>query len=441
MEKNSQESTGWSDQLWNTFSSMKLGLALLGIIALVSGVGTLIPQTEQDPAKARLVGQFWQTMGFTHLYSTVWFRLLLGLLCINLIVCSIQRVKGIYHRTFNLTPPSSVMRVPQKNRMIVQGDPASLRKSLEEVIKQKRYRLIASDQSDSWSFIAAKHRLGNWGSFITHLSFVVLVIGALLGSILGFKGYFMEAAGNTIPIQDIQVSSGTVGETFSVRINSAEDRMLPNGERDNWYTDLSILENGQQVARKTLSVNHPFVYKGVTFYQANFSNGARFTADINGQKTPVVLQDQGQSYFQAPGTDLYLVAAIDPSSSAQQPDVVYQVYKGNGVEPVQSGKLTAGQTVDVQGKYKLTYNGLAGFTGLQVKKDPGVSVIWLGCALLLGGLLLAFYWQPIVISGFLQADNGLNGTLTLGVLSGKMTVSTREALEQFVNSVTQRVKT
>ncbi|HWQ40421.1 MAG TPA: cytochrome c biogenesis protein ResB [Desulfosporosinus sp.] len=433
-----ENSKGWSDQLWSVFSSMKTGLALLGIVAFVSGIGTLIPQIEQDSEKAQAVGQLWQAMGFTHLYSTVWFRLLLGLLCINLIVCSLQRFHGIYKRTFKLTPPSSLAQVPQKNKVVVQGQFAPLRESVQEVLRQKGYRFTLSDQSDSWSFIAIKRRMGNWGSLITHLSFVVLLMGALLGSILGFKGYFMEGAGNTLPIQAIQVSKGTVSETFSVRINSAEDRFLANGERDNWYTDLSILENGQEVIRNTLSVNHPFVYKGITFYQASFAKGAHFTVDRNGQKTPVVLRENGQNYFQAPGTDLYLITTtLMGSSTSQKAGAFYQVYKGTGVQPVQSGQLTNGQTIDVQGTYQLTFDGATGFTGLQVKKDPGVTLIWLGCTLLMAGLLLAFYWQPEVISGIFQAENGRQGKLTVGALSGKVTDNTRKALEQFVSSITK----
>ncbi|WP_407310732.1 cytochrome c biogenesis protein ResB [Desulfosporosinus sp. SB140] len=435
MEENSQN---WVDRLWRAFSSMKMGLALLGIVALVAGIGTLIPQTEQDPQKAQAVGQLWQTLGFTHLYSTVWFRLLLGLLCVNLIVCSIQRFGSIYRQTFKLTPPSNLAKVPKKNSRVVNGDIGTLQKSAQEFLTRKGYRVVLDEQSDQWSFIAAKRRLGYWGSFITHLSFVVLVLGALLGSILGFKGYMMEGAGTTTPIQQIELSKGKVSETFSVRINSAEDRFLSNGERDNWYTDMSILENGQEVARKTLSVNHPFEYKGVTFYQASFSNGAHFTVAMNGQKIPVVLREQGQNYFQAPGTDLYLIAtSIMPSSSSQKAVALYQVYKGTGADPVQSGQLTLGQTVDVQSTYKLTLDSYAGFTGLQVKKDPGVAVIWLGCALLVGGLLLAFYWQPIVLSGILKSENNKQGTLTVGAFSGKSTSTTLEALEQFVSSVTK----
>jgi|SRR5680860_57360 len=433
MEENSKD---LSERLWDAFSSMKLGLALLGIIAFVAGIGTVIPQIE--PGKAETVS-IWQTMGFTHLYSSVWFRLLLGLLCINLVVCSTQRLRGIYLRTFKLTPPSNLARVPQKNRLVVQGELASLRESVQEVMIQKGFRFTLSDQSEYWSFIGIKRRWGNWGSLITHLSFVVLVVGALLGSMLGFKGYFMEGAGTTIPIQAIEVSAGKVSETFSVHINSAEDRFLPNGERDNWYTDMSILEKGQEVARKTLSVNHPFEYKGITFYQASFANGALFTAEMKGQKNPVVLRDQGQSYYQAPGTDLYLVTTL-ARSSAQAPGVVYQVYKGTGADPVQTGQLKAGETIDVQGTYRLTFDGLAGFTGLQVKKDPGVVVIWLGCGLLLGGLLLAFYWQPLVISGIIQSEDGKRGKLTVGALSGKVTDSARKALEQFVSSVTKMIR-
>jgi len=436
MEENSKD---LSERIWKAFSSMKLGLALLGIIALVSAMGTLIPQESMDPEKAKAVSGLWQMLGLTHLYSSLWFRLLLGLLCINLVVCSVQRVRSIYRRTFKLTSPLNLAQVPQKNRVTVQGELVSLRESVQEVLIQKGFRFTLSDQSDDWSFIAIKRRLGNWGSLITHLSFVILIVGALLGSLLGFKGYFMEGAGTTVPIQSIQLSKGAVSETFSVRINSAEDRFLPNGERDNWYTDMSILENGKEMDRKTISVNHPLKYKGVTFYQANFSNGVRFTANISGQKTPVVLQDQGQSYFNAPGTELFLVTALAKSSS-KTPDVLYQVYKGQDAQPIQTGQMKTGETVDVQGAYSLTYDGLAGFTGLQVKKDPGVAVIWLGCGLLLVGLLLAFYWQPVVISGIIQSKKGKQGNLTVGALAGKMPDSARNTLEQFVSSVTKMIR-
>lgn len=424
-------------KLWELFSSMKLGLALLGIIALVAAIGTFFPQMSQEPDKAREVGQVWQALGFTHLYSTVWFRLLLGLLSLNLIVCSMQRFSGIYRRTFKPTPPEDSARVPRTVRAEIEGPVPALRQAVERVLPAMGYRLTTADKDGMLTFVGIRHRWGNWGSFITHLAFVVLLAGAFLGSTLGFKGFLMAGTGEVVPIQQIQIEKGKVAENFSVRINSAEDRFLPTGERDNWYTDLSILENGKEVARKTLSVNHPFTYQGVTLYQASFANGARFTADIRGQKMPVVLQEQGGTYFQAPGTDLYLVVAGLQGGSGRS-TVMFQVYKGQSSRPVQTGQLTTGQSADIQGQYQLVFEGKTAFTGLQVKKDPGVWVIWLGSGLLLAGLMLSFYWRPRSVSGVVETWGASRGKLVLGLAAGKSDAGRHNDFDALVNTLQER---
>ncbi|MCO1601863.1 cytochrome c biogenesis protein ResB [Desulfosporosinus nitroreducens] len=429
-----EQREGIVEYIWRVFSSMKLGLILLGLVALVSGVGTVFPQVNLDPEKAKEVGQIWQTLGFTQIYSTIWFRLLMGLLCINLIVCSIQRFQGIYNRTFALKPPESVSTVPNKVKARLAGESEPLKSSVQEVLQRSGFKVTTNTGDKGWSFIAIKRRLGNWGSLISHISFVVLVIGAILGTTMGFKGFMMTSAGTTIPINSINVSRGTVKQDFSVHIYSAEDRFLANGERDNWYTDMGIIENGKEVLRKTISVNHPLTYKGVTFYQSSFANGARLSVDLKGQKIPVVLQDRGGNYFQAPGTELYLIVAAI-KSDPQKPIIQYQVYKGKGVQPVQTGQLNTGQTIDVQGEYKLTLEGSAGFTGLQVKQDPGVMVVWLGCALLLLGLLLSFYWRPMVVLGVFESGQGTNGELTMGTMAGKVTGGVQQEFDRLIHDI------
>ncbi|WP_291349069.1 cytochrome c biogenesis protein ResB [Desulfosporosinus sp.] len=425
---------GIVEELWKIFSSMKLGLVLLGLVALVAGLGTVFPQANLEPEKAKAVGQIWQTLGFTQIYSTIWFRLLLGLLCINLIICSIQRFQGIYRRTFGLKPPESASTVPNKMNVKLTGESESLKKSVHDVLGRNGFKVTTTESNKGWSFIGIKRRWGNWGSLISHISFVVLVIGAILGTTMGFKGFAMISAGSTIPINSINVSKGTVKQDFSVHIYSAEDRFLANGERDNWYTDIGIIENGQEITRQTISVNHPLTYKGVTFYQSSFANGARLIADIKEQKIPMVLQDRGGNYFQAPGTDLYLIVAA-MKNDPQSPAILYQVYRGTGVEPVQTGQLNAGQTIDVQGEYKLTFEGSAGFTGLQIKQDPGVWVVWLGCALLLLGLMLSFYWRTMVVSGFFESGQGPDGELTMGAMAGKVAGRVQKEFDRLIHDI------
>ncbi|WP_434512001.1 cytochrome c biogenesis protein ResB [Desulfitobacterium sp. AusDCA] len=432
----SGQAEGMVDKVWNVFSSMKTGLVLLGVIALVSGIGTLIPQESMDPQKAQSASEIFKMMGFTHVYSSVGFRLILGLLCVNLMVCSIQRFGGIYNQTYKPKLPSALSTLPQKIQTKVTGKANQLQQVTFDLFKLEGYRLTAEEQEDHWSFVAQKHRWGNWGSFLTHISFIVLVLGALVGSMTGFKGYFSAGVGDSLSIHDIELNRGTVTDNFNIKINSVEDRMLANGERDNWYTDLSIMESGKELARQTLSVNHPFTYQGITFYQANFTQGGKFTVEIKGQKIPIVLQNQGGNYYQVPGTDLFIiVSAIKPDPN--QPVILYQVYKGNSPQPVKMGQMNKGQTDTIETTFKLTFDGLAGYTGLQVKKDPGVSVVWIGSALLMLGLILSFYFRPVTISGIIEKDT--EATLTLGALSGKLKSRAEEELDKVARQIKDKL--
>ncbi|MDI6880745.1 MAG: cytochrome c biogenesis protein ResB [Desulfitobacteriaceae bacterium] len=419
----------WTDKLWYLFSSMKMGLALLGATALTSGIGTILPQTELEPDRAEAVSRIWQVLGFTHVYSTAWFRLLLGLLCVNLLVCSMQRFSGTYNRTFKPRPPQNSNDIPQKLRQEIKGSTENLRLKTEKILRDRGFRLIGEESGESWSFVAQKHHLGYWSAFIVHIAFVILISGAILGMFFGFKGTMMAAAGTTTALKNIDLSKGTVTQDFGVKVNSAEDRFLPNGERDNWYTNLSIIENGRETASGTLSVNHPFTYKGVTFYQASFDHGVHLTADVTGQTMPIYLRNQGRP-FRFPNTDLYLFIG-GMMGSPQQPVILFQIYKAGNSQPIQSGQLSAGESTNVQGQYKVTMEGYAGFTGLQVKKDPGVTVVWLGSGLLLLGLMLSFYWRPLLVSGILEQE----GRLTLGMASGKIIGQTETEFGKLLSEI------
>jgi len=418
------------DKLWDIFSSMKMGLFLLALVALGACIGTLFPQETLEPDKAQAVSQVWQTLGFTNVYSSPWFLLLLGLLCINLIVCSIQRFTGIYQQTYRFSEPTSPSDIPQKICVTVDGNRDSLKDSLLTILKQRSFKTVIKEGDRGWSFVAYKKRFGVWGSFITHLSFVILLSGALVGSLFGFQGFFMVAPGTTIPIQEIAVDKGVVKADFSVRVNGTEDRKMPTGEQENWYSDLSIIESGKEVARGTISVNHPFTYKGITFYQNSFRAGAQFTATVNGEQHTVILPDRGGRAFVAPGTDLHFIIGA-MKANPQNPMILYQVYKGR--EVIQEGTLSSGQTVSIQDVYHITLERYAGYTGIQVKSDPGINIVWIGCGLLILGLLLSFYWRSRFILGIFEGEE--YGKLTLGARSGKISGLIQDELAEITREL------
>jgi len=84
-----------TNQAWEFFSSVRLAIFTLCSLALTSIIGTVIPQNKPDswyvdkygPATA----QFFQVLDIPDMYGSWWFLILLGLLCANLIICSIDR--------------------------------------------------------------------------------------------------------------------------------------------------------------------------------------------------------------------------------------------------------------------------------------------------------------------------------------------------------------
>ncbi|NNG06788.1 MAG: hypothetical protein HKM90_03570 [Desulfobacteraceae bacterium] len=85
-----------SNMVWNFFSSVKLTLVLLIILAITSLFGTLIPQQEGAVEFARGISpgmfQLLSSLNLFDMYHSSWFRIIIGLLALNLIVCSINRL-------------------------------------------------------------------------------------------------------------------------------------------------------------------------------------------------------------------------------------------------------------------------------------------------------------------------------------------------------------
>ncbi|HAX96016.1 MAG TPA: cytochrome c biogenesis protein ResB, partial [Prolixibacteraceae bacterium] len=90
-----------SNPIWDFFASVKLAIINLFILSTTSIIGTIIPQKESAQWYIDKYGEttanFFQVLSFTpDMYSSVWFVLLLGLLCLNLIVCSLDRFPGVW---------------------------------------------------------------------------------------------------------------------------------------------------------------------------------------------------------------------------------------------------------------------------------------------------------------------------------------------------------
>jgi cytochrome c biogenesis protein len=92
------------ESIWKFFASVKLAIFLIILLALSSIIGTIVEQ-QAEPAKnitllakffgdsaAPTVYNIFAKLGFMDMYGSWWFVSFLALFCINLIVCSLERL-------------------------------------------------------------------------------------------------------------------------------------------------------------------------------------------------------------------------------------------------------------------------------------------------------------------------------------------------------------
>ena len=95
------------------FKSVKLAVTLILILAATSVIGTLIPQGRPPMYWVEKYGEgtygILQFLGFLDLYHSGWFLFLILLLAVNILVCSLSRVRRTYRLTvWNIDHPHTL---------------------------------------------------------------------------------------------------------------------------------------------------------------------------------------------------------------------------------------------------------------------------------------------------------------------------------------------
>ena len=182
--------------VWSFFSSVRLTVALLIIIALAAVVGTVIPQ--QDAASEAVqklppaLSGALKVLQLHDLYRSPWFLLLMGLLTVNLVVCSLNRLPAslrLYHRQPEPDRPGLYEELPPERVLAAEGSVEDEAARSEQALK-KALGSVERKGTDQATWLSG--RKGAWsyfGVYVIHAGVLVIILGAVIGSILGFDGF------------------------------------------------------------------------------------------------------------------------------------------------------------------------------------------------------------------------------------------------------------
>jgi cytochrome c biogenesis protein len=199
---------------------------------------------------------------------------------------------------------------------------------------------------------------------------------------------------------------------FAVRCDGAGQENYADGSPKKWWSDLTVIESGQEVLKKQIVVNDPLVYRGVRFYQASYGQTGQLEKLLLTAK-PSNGNGPAQDIALAPGASIALDADTSVQLAEFIPDYVVsdgRVYTrskevGNPAAHLIVESKQAGSKVDVwlppiegfehnaEAPYQFEPKDLqmAHFTGLQVSHEPGQWGVWAGVILMGLGLAVVFY--------------------------------------------------
>tara|TARA_B100000315_G_scaffold253581_1_gene292659 strand:+ start:1079 stop:2524 length:1446 start_codon:yes stop_codon:yes gene_type:complete len=409
--------SGLPGNIVDLLSSLKLAISLFIALAILATIGTVIQQGESSDFYIKEYGEplfrWFQTLGFTDVYNQVWFRAVLGLLIVNSLTCFYKRFPGIWRsmRQSQITvSPAFISSLKQNAEIPLERDGGHVAEQLIDIFGRKGYRVSAARTDNGISVFATKGIMGRVGAHVAHVSAAVIVLGGLIGSVTGFRDFGVGLPGQTYWIPQ--------GE-FNLKVDKFWMDYYANGAIKSYNSTLTVIDDGKEQLTKTITVNDPLVYNDIWFYQSSYGD---HWDQID--KAKVVIKEKGSDQvvgdvmldwkepMEIPGLGLTLNVtgfAADFSFDSETKQVSSKTSEHNNpaVQLAITERNSDGDAIfrpwlfvdfpgiinieDSKYAFEIAAYGPSKYTGLQIAQNPGITIVWTGCLMIVVGMALSSF--------------------------------------------------
>ena len=404
-------SADFSGRLWKLFASVRLTIIVLLSLAVTSIVGTIIPQNKRPEAYLNEYGEFLYSIlsvfDIFDMYHSWWFQALLLMLTVNVVVCSTHRFSALW-KILSVKNPffnvSKFRNLSNKEEFTDSRSPEDLKRIYVPIVSRSfRYRRI-EETDNGLCIFAEKGRWTRAGVYVIHFSVVLLLIGGLIGSIFGFKGFVNIPEGKTIDNIRLYNTGKAQKLNFKIRCDNFNIKFYDSGAPSEYRSTLTILEQGKSVLTRNIIVNHPLRYKGINIFQSSYgelppreitlnfkdratgmshkkkvSVGQQF--DIPGDMGQFVIKGHRDSYgFRGHNLGKTFMGILTPNNGS----LVHVILPVRF--PFFDDRIRNDDLIISVEDYDHSY-----YTGLQVTRDPGVLVVYSGFVIMIIGCFITFF--------------------------------------------------
>jgi len=463
------------DKTWDFLATVRLAIIIFALISLTSMIGTILEQ-QAEPAKniqvlTKIFGEslapgmysIFEKLGFMDMYHSWWFMALLILFSINIVICSLDRLPRIWKLVKEPIGPLTEEKIKKfiiNREIVLKGKPDKVKNAVTSAIKSTGFNYTESKEDNGYQFFTQKGNYSRLGVYITHFSILIILAGAVIGVFFGFKGHLNLPEGS---VSDVAYTNSgkTVPLGFDIKCNNFDVEFYGRSDMPKEYRSwLTVIKNGREVLKKSIVVNDPLTYEGITFYQANYGlmsemleNGIFIFRVVSGDGKTSDLNLRLGDTFEIPETNIS-GKIIDFSPALKITDngqvftytnqmnnpAVYIDFSESGKHKYsgwllkrypETWQLPEGPRVEF-----IDYWGVE-FTGLQVRKDPGVWVVYLGCCTITIGLFIALFishrkiWVRVV-------EEKNNTKVTIGATANKNRAAFEKKIDKLISLLSKK---
>ena len=304
---------------------------------------------------------------------------------------------------------------------------------ITESLRSRYKKIIKKDKGKASFIYGERGKYSLFGVYIVHFSVLIILIGAIVGSLFGFNAYVNIVEGESVDSIVLRSRSGHYHKRlgFSIRCEKFIVDFYENGAPKEFRSDLSFIIDGKTVRKARLFVNHPITFEGMKFYQASYgtlpgekvyltisregTNRRDWKMEVQAGKTVPLPGSEGQFLVSDARNDFMKLgpAVLISVKMAGGKETQFWLFKdAEKIEKRMPGIFERFPKFNPSAQKPYTFHlddiEYKYYTGLDVNRDPGVILVYIGFAVIMIGLLVAFFTSHRRIWIRVEDRNGMN---------------------------------
>ncbi len=452
--------------LIKTLGSLQFGLVLLIAVAVVSIVGTVLPQSEsQEFYREHFSGPILLLINIFRFDITYRSPLFIGLLClvgVNLLFCSLAKFPSTLKRAFSpdMTPDERVITA-KPVKATAKG--ATL-DTVNDAFSKAGFKLRKVGEKH---LFGQKGRLGYLGATTVHVSLVLMLLGGVVSLLSGVRAYIQLYEGESTDVAWIS-DNESIPLGFDIKLDDFSVSYYEEFENrpKDYLSKVTVSLPDVASFTKDIRVNKPLMLNHLTVYQSSFGRAGNAMPVSSASDTVLVqVRPKGAPSTMPPLVEKSMTAGetlaipgFGDSLSVRLAEI-HRNFRGEqgqqGIKlDVLSGgvakwnvfafKSFPGMNMPAHEDIPLVFDMAelsmeAGsetpateeryYTVLGVVHDRGIPLMWVGAFLMTAGLFLSFYLRPRRIWAIQQGNDVIIGGTAKGD-SGSLDEFVRETLKK-----------